>query len=55
VAIAAKRAAGPTAPGSKDVPDGEPNCLNGLTLVFTGELTAFSRDEAVDLAKRYGA
>lgn len=54
-AFAAKRAAGPAAPGSKAVPDGEPNCLAGLTLVFTGELTAFSRDEAIDLAKRYGA
>ncbi|KAF8522451.1 purine nucleotide binding protein [Hysterangium stoloniferum] len=53
-AIAAKRAAGPILPGSKPVPDGQPNCLAGLTFVFTGELTAFSRDEAVDLAKRYG-
>lgn len=26
----------------------------GLTFVFTGELTSFSRDEAVDIAKRYG-
>ncbi|KAF8518902.1 replication factor RFC1 C terminal domain-containing protein [Gautieria morchelliformis] len=54
-AFAARRASGPAAPGSKAVPDGQPNCLAGLTLVFTGELTAFSRDEATDLAKRYGA
>ncbi|KAJ7499567.1 replication factor RFC1 C terminal domain-containing protein [Mycena latifolia] len=52
-AQAAKRA-GPVAPGSKDVPDGAPNCLAGLTFVFTGELSSFSRDEAVDLAKRFG-
>ncbi len=55
-AKAAKLAAGPSAPGSKQVPvPRDPNCLSGLSLVFTGELTAFSRDEAVDLAKRFGA
>ncbi|EPQ30116.1 uncharacterized protein PFL1_02233 [Pseudozyma flocculosa PF-1] len=52
---AARRAAGPVAPGSKEIPQGQPNCLAGLTLVFTGELTSLSRDEASDLAKRYGA
>lgn len=31
------------------------DCLSGLSLVFTGELPGFSRDEAVSLAKRYGA
>ncbi|KAF8341289.1 replication factor RFC1 C terminal domain-containing protein [Cantharellus anzutake] len=44
----------PPAQGSKLVPDGDPNALAGLTFVFTGELSAFSRDEIVDLAKRYG-
>ncbi|CBQ73832.1 related to replication factor C protein [Sporisorium reilianum SRZ2] len=53
--MAARRAAGPSNPGSKDIPQGAPNCLAGLTLVFTGELTSISRDEATDLAKRYGA
>ncbi|KAJ1022438.1 hypothetical protein NDA16_003427 [Ustilago loliicola] len=53
--MAARRAAGPSAPGSKEIPQGQPNCLAGLTLVFTGELSSLSRDEAVDLAKRYGA
>jgi replication factor C subunit 1 len=43
------------AAGSKDVPNGEPNCLAGLALVFTGELGSFSREEAVDIAKRFGA
>ncbi|WFD35957.1 DNA replication factor C complex subunit Rfc1 [Malassezia cuniculi] len=54
-AAAARRAAGPVAPGSKEIPQGKPNCLAGLTLVFTGELNSISRDDAVDLAKRYGA
>jgi replication factor C subunit 1 len=49
------RLAGPTAHGSKEVPDGVPDALLGLSLVFTGELTSFSRDEAIDLAKRFGA
>ncbi|SPO32486.1 related to replication factor C protein [Ustilago trichophora] len=53
--MAARRAAGPAAPGSKEIPQGQPNCLAGLTLVFTGELSSISRDEATDLAKRYGA
>ncbi|KAG8852748.1 hypothetical protein FRB91_006029 [Serendipita sp. 411] len=51
----ARRAAGPVAPGSKSIPVGEPNCLGGLALVFTGELDSISREEAQDLAKRYGA
>ncbi|KAL1738483.1 P-loop containing nucleoside triphosphate hydrolase protein, partial [Schizophyllum fasciatum] len=53
-AIKAAKLAGPSAPGSKEVPDGAPNALAGLTFVFTGELSAFSRDEAVELAKRFG-
>ncbi|PPQ66601.1 hypothetical protein CVT24_006912 [Panaeolus cyanescens] len=54
---AAKKAAqlaGPVAHGSKDIPDGAPDALAGLAFVFTGELTAFSREEAIDLAKRFG-
>lgn len=50
-----RKAAGPAMPGSKDIPVGKPNCLAGLTLVFTGELSSISREEATDLAKRYGA
>ncbi|KAG8738955.1 hypothetical protein FRC12_016486, partial [Ceratobasidium sp. 428] len=53
-AAKAAKAAGPTAHGSKDVPDGHPNALAGLTFVFTGELSSFSREEATDLAKRFG-
>ncbi|KAJ7621564.1 replication factor RFC1 C terminal domain-containing protein [Mycena polygramma] len=54
-AAQAAKLAGPVAHGSKDVPDGAPNCLAGLALVFTGELSSFSREEAVDIAKRFGA
>lgn len=54
-AAAARRAAGPANPGSKEIPQGAPDCLAGLTLVFTGELSSLARQEAVDLAKRYGA
>ena len=50
-----RRPAAPAAPGSKPIPEGRPNCLAGLTLLFTGELSSLSRDDAVDLAKRYGA
>lgn len=34
---------------------GQPGCLAGLTLVFTGELESLGRDEAIELAKRYFA
>ena len=54
---AAKKAAqlaGPVAHGSKEVPDGVPDALAGLSFVFTGELSSFSRDEATDLGKRFG-
>ncbi|KAI0075412.1 DNA replication factor C, large subunit [Panus rudis PR-1116 ss-1] len=54
-AKAAKIAAGPANPGSKEVPDpAHPECLSGLSFVFTGELSSFSREEAVELAKRFG-
>jgi replication factor C subunit 1 len=46
--------AGPPNPGSKVVPPAAaPDCLAGLSFVFTGELSAFSRDEATDLAKKF--
>lgn len=55
-AAKAAKLAGPSAHGSKEVPEAkDPMCLSGLTLVFTGELSAFSRDEAVEIAKRFGA
>ncbi|KAJ8591861.1 DNA replication factor C, large subunit [Rhizopogon salebrosus TDB-379] len=55
-AAKAARLAGPSAPGSKQVPEPKtPDCLMGLSFVFTGELSSFSRAEAIDLAKRFGA
>jgi len=38
--------------GSKEVPDGVPATLAGLSFVFTGELSSFSRKEAIDLLWR---
>jgi replication factor C subunit 1 len=54
IAAKAARQAGPSAPGSKAIPDGEPGCLAGLSFVFTGELSSLARDEAIELAKRFG-
>ncbi|EJU02178.1 DNA replication factor C large subunit [Dacryopinax primogenitus] len=51
---AAKAAARPLNPGSKEIPEGQPNCLAGLTFVFTGELSSLAREEAIDLVNRYG-
>jgi hypothetical protein len=53
-ATRAAKLAGPSAPGSKEVPEGVPDCLLGLSFVFTGEFSAFSREEAIDIANRYG-
>lgn len=39
--------------GSKQIPEGAPGCLEGLTLLFTGELPSIERDDAVKLAKKY--
>ena len=48
--------AGPVAPGSKAIPQPKASDpLAGLSLVFTGELSSLSRDEATELAKRHGA
>ncbi|KAF9974935.1 hypothetical protein BGZ73_001558 [Actinomortierella ambigua] len=48
-----KNKAGPSALGSKEIPVGKPNCLAGLTFVFTGELSSIARNDAQDLVKRY--
>jgi replication factor C subunit 1 len=53
-AKAAKLSA-PVAHGSKAVPeDASLDALAGLAFVFTGELSSFSREEAIELAKRFG-
>lgn len=54
-AMKAAKVAGPSAPGSKQVPEpASEDCLAGLCFVFTGELSSFSRDEAIEIAKRFG-
>ena len=47
--------AGPKAPGSKVVPEGAENCLEGLTFVITGVLESLERDDAADIIKRWGS
>ncbi|OWB76314.1 DNA binding protein [[Candida] boidinii] len=41
--------------GVRDIPEGRPNCLNGLTVVFTGVLPNLDRSQCEQLASRYGA
>lgn len=41
--------------GDIELPEGAPNCLGGLTIVFTGVLPSLDRDAAESIAKRYGA
>ncbi|TGO22217.1 hypothetical protein BPAE_0177g00110 [Botrytis paeoniae] len=44
----------PPAAGCAEIPEGAENCLVGLTFVFTGMLETISRDEGIELVKRYG-
>ncbi|KAM6261652.1 replication factor C subunit 1 [Porphyrio hochstetteri] len=45
---------GPKALGTKEIPQGAENCLEGLTFVITGVLECIERDEAKSLIERYG-
>ncbi|KAI9152428.1 DNA replication factor C complex subunit Rfc1 [Blastocladiella emersonii ATCC 22665] len=45
---------GPKAPGSKEIPVGQPNCLHGLTFVTSGDPESQTRAELEALIKRYG-
>ncbi|KAJ6260249.1 hypothetical protein Dda_4473 [Drechslerella dactyloides] len=49
-----QKAPAPPPTGTKDIPIGAENCLAGLTFVFTGNQQSISRDDAVELVKRYG-
>ncbi|OAA60846.1 DNA replication factor C, large subunit [Cordyceps fumosorosea ARSEF 2679] len=40
--------------GSADIPEGEEECLTGLSFVFTGVLQTIGREEGQALVKRYG-
>lgn len=48
------RAAAPATLGSVELPEGEENCLTGLTFVFTGVLDCLSREDGQQLVKKYG-
>jgi hypothetical protein len=44
----------PPMKGQKPLPEGKPNCLEGLTFVLSGVLDSLERDDASDLIKKYG-
>ncbi|XP_043811730.1 replication factor C subunit 1 isoform X3 [Manihot esculenta] len=44
----------PPRKGEKEVPEGAPDCLAGLTFVISGTLDSLEREEAEDLIKRHG-
>jgi len=41
-------------PGSKEIPSGSPNCLEGLVFVLTGIYESLEREEMTDIIKRLG-
>ncbi|MED6235073.1 hypothetical protein ATANTOWER_014796 [Ataeniobius toweri] len=45
---------GPRALGSKEIPKGAENCLEGCVFVLTGVLESMERDDAKSLIERYG-
>lgn len=47
---------GPQPTGEQlDIPEAKPNCLSGLTIIFTGVLPRLERTVAENIAKKYGA
>lgn len=47
-------ATAPPTAGGVELPEGEDECLSGLSFVFTGVLQTIGRDEGQALVKRYG-
>ncbi|KAI1471045.1 DNA replication factor C, large subunit [Daldinia caldariorum] len=45
---------GPPPNPTAELPEGEDDCLAGLSFVFTGQLTTIAREDAQSLVKRYG-
>ncbi|XP_026215729.1 LOW QUALITY PROTEIN: replication factor C subunit 1 [Anabas testudineus] len=45
---------GPRALGSKEIPKGAENCLEGCVFVLTGVMESMERDDAKSLIERYG-
>ena len=41
-------------PGSKDVPQGSPDCLAGLVFVLTGVYESLEREEMAEIIKNLG-
>ena len=41
-------------PGSKEVPEGSPNCFEGLVFVLTGVYDSLEREEMADIVKKLG-
>lgn len=44
----------PPMEGAAEIPEGEEDCLAGMTFVFTGQLKTIGRDDGQALVKRYG-
>ncbi|KAM5447469.1 DNA replication factor C complex subunit Rfc1 [Microsporum audouinii] len=53
-AAAAQRAQSNGSIDNADLPVGEPNCLAGLSFVFTGVLDSLGREQGQNLVKKYG-
>lgn len=53
-ALKAAQASGPQSTGNVDIPTSRPNCLAGLTFVFTGTMPTLPRDQAIDIVKGLG-
>ena len=41
-------------PGSKDIPQGSPDCLAGLVFVLTGVFKSLEREEMAEIVKNLG-
>lgn len=54
-ALQAAKDNAPQPTGDINIPEAQPNCLGGLTIVFTGILPNLERTQAENLAKKYGA
>ncbi|KAI9020039.1 replication factor RFC1 C terminal domain-containing protein [Phycomyces nitens] len=44
----------PKALGTREIPEGQPNCFEGYKFVLTGELETLTRDNVADIIKRHG-
>ncbi|ODV86724.1 hypothetical protein CANARDRAFT_185793, partial [[Candida] arabinofermentans NRRL YB-2248] len=53
--LQAKKSEGAQPANDRAIPEGRPNCLNGLTIVFTGVLPSYDRAECERISSRYGA